>query len=78
MSIGATYGAQEMFAITPHNTDLQPIIRALYVSVAGNLALEDFAGHEITIPVDKGLILPIIGVWTIKATGTTATVFGMR
>jgi hypothetical protein len=78
MSIGATYGAQEMFASTTHNTNVQPTIRALYVSVGGNLAIEDFAGHAITIAVDKGMILPIIGVWKIKTTGTTATVFGMR
>lgn len=61
-------------AITPSDsTVLNPIPRALRVTVAGNLVLEDADGTAITYPVSAGDIIPFRAT-KVRATNTTATV----
>ena len=58
--------ADRHMAITPSDsTVLDPIPRALKVTVAGNLAIADADGTAVTYPVSAGDIIP---------TGTTAIV----
>jgi hypothetical protein len=60
--------------VTPHDTNSLPISpRALYVSVAGDLVLEDEGGTSVTYPVVAGQILPFRGDVKVKA-ATTATI----
>jgi hypothetical protein len=63
-------------AITPHDTDpVVPRPRALWCNAGGALVLEDAAGTALTYLVQPGQIIPFRAV-KVRATGTTATVFG--
>ena len=63
------------FAIVPDNdNDLAIKPRALYVSVAGNVVLQDDKGVSVIYPVTAGQILPFRPVRVLEA--TTATVIG--
>ena len=63
-------------AITPHDTDpVVPRPRALWCNSAGSLVLEDAAGTALTYFVQAGQIIPFRAV-KVRATGTTAAVFG--
>ena len=62
--------------ITPSDAAVVvPRPRALWVQAAGNLALEDANGTVLTYAVTQGQILPFRAV-RVRATGTTATVYG--
>jgi hypothetical protein len=68
--------APRHFAITPNNdADLAVKPRAIYCNVAGTVAIVDELGVELSYTLVVGQILPFRGV-RIKATGTTATVYG--
>ena len=61
-------------AITPSDsTVLNPIPRALKVTVAGNLAIADADGTAVTYPVFAGDVIPFRAT-KVLSTGTTATV----
>ena len=77
MSISSTYGAQELFPITFDDEVPVEGLRAIYVTASGDLDYVDNAGNEDTIPVDKFMIIPIIGKWIFQES-STATIFGMR
>lgn len=62
------------FAITPHATDeVNPIPRALYVGVAGNLTvrLMNDSADVLFVGVPAGTVLPIRPQY-VRASGTTA------
>ncbi len=64
-----------VFAITP-GTALPLPTRGLIVSVAGNLAITDMFGNNVTIPVVAGWIP--LRVAAVNSSGTTATgIFGL-
>lgn len=64
------------FTITPSDTvDMAIQPRALFVTVAGNLALQDKFGTNVTYAVTVGIIIPFRAT-RVLATGTTATVVG--
>lgn len=66
--------ADRHMAITPNDaTVLDPIPRALKVTVAGNLAIADADGTAITYAVAVGDIIPFRAT-KVLSTGTTATV----
>jgi hypothetical protein len=66
--------ADRHMAITPNDaTVLDPIPRALKVTVAGNLAIADADGTAITYTVTAGDIIPFRAT-KVLLTGTTATV----
>jgi len=68
--------ATRHFVVTPSDTtDLAIKPRSLYCSAAGNAAIRDEGGTDITYPLTQGQILPFRGV-RILATGTTATLVG--
>jgi hypothetical protein len=71
---GLTSPAGRHFAITPANTDLAIIPRALWVDDDGDLVIRDAGGVDVTYSVTAGQILPIRAVQV--RTGTTATVVG--
>ena len=63
-------------AITPSDTALVvPRPRALWCQTAGDVAIEDSAGTVLSYGVNAGQILPFRAV-RVRATGTTATVYG--
>lgn len=63
-------------AITPSDSAaVVPRPRALWCQTQGELALEDAAGTVLTYTVAQGQILPFRAV-RVRATGTTATVYG--
>lgn len=66
--------ASDGLAVTPHDsTDLTTAGRALYVGVAGNVALVTTAGTVLTfVGVLAGSILPV-RVSRVNSTNTTAT-----
>lgn len=68
------YSAKKIFAITPSNVDLLPVVtKAIYVGTGGNISIiaqNDSAA--VTLKVQDGAILPIRAKAVI-ATGTTAT-----
>jgi hypothetical protein len=67
--------AARHFSITPANTDLAFRPRALIVTVAGDVVIQDELGTNITYAaVPAYTILPIRAVQV--RTGTTATVVG--
>lgn len=67
----------KIVAVTPSDSvSLAPPADALYVSVAGNIALVDIDGNASTIAAVAGAILPI-KTSRVNLTGTTATVFAM-
>lgn len=66
--------ADRHMAVTPSDTIvLDPIPRALRVTVAGTLAIADADGTAITYAVLAGDIVPFRAT-KVLATGTTATV----
>jgi hypothetical protein len=68
--------ASRHYSISPNNdTDLPVRPCALYCNVAGTVAIVDEKGVELSYTLVVGQILPFRGV-RIKATGTTATVYG--
>ena len=60
--------------VTPSDTvDLPDAVRALYIGVAGNLAIETVDGSDLTfIAVTAGSIYPFKAK-KVKSTGTTAS-----
>ncbi len=63
-------------AITPSDSDIViPRPRALWCQTAGNVAIEDASGNVLTYTVNAGQLLPFRAV-RVRATGTTATVYG--
>ncbi|WP_036286427.1 hypothetical protein [Methylosinus sp. PW1] len=68
--------ATRHFAVTPSDsTDLAVKPRAIFCKVAGDVAIRDEGGTDITYTLTQGQILPFRGV-RILSTGTTATVVG--
>jgi hypothetical protein len=68
--------AESHQAIVPSDsTPVDPRPRALYVQTAGDLALEDRSGTVLTYAVQAGQVLPFRAS-RVRATGTTATVYG--
>ena len=66
--------ATKHFAITPADTDLPIVTRALYVNASGTLVIRDSFGIDISYEVVFGQILPFRAVQV--RTGTTASVIG--
>ncbi len=61
---------------TPSGTaNVVPRPRALWCQTAGNLVIEDANGTALSYAVQAGQILPFRAA-RIRATGTTATVYG--
>jgi len=75
--IAATAPATRLAAVTPSdsNVDLTDIPRALFVGVAGNIALvgrDDTGNTGTVLAVTAGQLIPVM-VRRVLATGTTAT-----
>ncbi len=66
--------ASDGLAVTPHDsTDLTTAARALYIGVAGNVALETTEGTVLTfVGLLAGSILPVRTI-RVNSTDTTAT-----
>lgn len=63
-------------AITPSDSvAVDPKPRALYCQTDGNISIEDRLGTVLPYAVKAGQVLPFRGT-KIRATGTTATVYG--
>lgn len=72
-----TSPADNIFAITPSDsTALTVVPKALFVTVAGNLAVRGTGATPVTIPVAVGQVIPIRARY-VYATNTTATVVGL-
>lgn len=68
--------ARTHFAITPSDTvKLPDQPKAIYCQAAGNAAIVDENGSELTYALTAGQILPLRAT-QVKSTGTTATLFG--
>lgn len=69
-----TYSSKGGASVTPNDsTDLSFPARALYIGVAGNVAVYTADGSELTfVGVLAGTILPV-QVYRVLSTGTTAT-----
>lgn len=68
-----TTSAERHYSITPSDSaDLSPIPRALYFGTAGDVAIRDEKGTDITYTVTAGSILPFRPT-RVLSTGTTAT-----
>lgn len=67
--------------VTPHDTTVVDA-RIMYLinagASAGTVAVEDYAGTTTTVTLQPGQLLPFRSPKRIKATGTTATVAGVR
>jgi hypothetical protein len=75
MSAGADGSARRHFAITPANTDLAFLPRALFIKAAGDVVIRDELGVDVTYTaLAAGTVLPFRAVQV--RTGTTATVVG--
>jgi hypothetical protein len=72
---GKTSPADKHFAITPANSDLAIIPRALYFNTAGTAIVRDMAGTDVTYTVQAGAIIPVRAIQV--RTGTTASVIGL-
>lgn len=60
-------------AVTPHDTNLIPVTRALYIGGAGNVVVRTVKGEQVTLTaVLAGTIYPI-AVDRVLSTNTTAT-----
>jgi hypothetical protein len=66
--------AYRHFAITPADSDLATIPRALFVTADGDVVIRDAGGVDVTYPVTAGQIIPFRAVQVRAA--TTATVVG--
>lgn len=68
------YSAKKLFAITPSNTELLPLVtKAIYVGTGGTIAI--MAQNDsvaVTLTVADGAMLPIRAK-AIMATGTSAS-----
>lgn len=65
--------AQSHFAVTPSDsTDLASVPSALYIGAAGNIAIRDAGGADVTYAVQAGQRLDVAAK-RVLATGTTAT-----
>ena len=65
--------AADFFAITPHNTTVQPPFRGIYVGTGGTITLTNRAGTTIQFTnVIAGTILPVQAP-LVMSTGTSAT-----
>lgn len=63
-------------AIVPSDSaPVDPRPRALYCQTAGEVAVEDRQGVVLTYAVQAGQVLPFRAA-RVRATGTTATVYG--
>jgi len=72
-SSGLESPATRHFAVTPADgSDLANIPRALFIGGAGDIAIRDGAGTDVTYTVPAGTTLLIRAV-RVLATGTTAT-----
>jgi len=72
-SSGLDSPATRHFTVTPADgSDLANIPRALFIGGAGDVAIRDGAGTDVTYTVPAGVLLPIRAV-RVLATGTTAT-----
>jgi hypothetical protein len=70
--------AHKHFAITPDDdADLPVRPLGLYCEEAGTVAVVDEDGTELSYTLEQGWELPFSAV-RVKATGTTATVYGWR
>ena len=68
--------AERHQAIAPSDSaPVDPRPRALYCQTAGDLALEDGKGTVLTYSVQAGQVLPFRAS-RVRATGTTASVYG--
>lgn len=65
----------QLFAVTPSDTIPVGLVSQLIVTVAGNIAFQMWDGTTPTLAVVVGEVLRL-SPKLIKATGTTATVFG--
>lgn len=73
---GPSSPARRHFAISPSDDlDLPIVPKAVYCEAAGALAVQDETGAVLIYTLAQGQILPI-HARRIRATGTTATVFG--
>jgi len=72
---GKSSPADRHFAITPADSDLAIIPRALYANTAGDVVVRDAGGVDVTYSVEAGVIIPIRAIQV--RTGTTATVIGL-
>ena len=66
--------ATRHFEITPADSDLSIIPRALFVTAGGDLVIRDAVGTDVTYSVTVGSVLPFRPVQVRSA--TTATVVG--
>jgi hypothetical protein len=69
-----TAPARRHFAITPADSDLAIVPRALFVTGDGNLVIRDQEGTDLPYAVTAGMIVPFHAVQVRAA--TTATVIG--
>ncbi len=76
MSITSVSTADKWGAVTPSDSTDTTGIRALYVTVAGNVNLEDKQGTTAIFPVTAGQILPLSPA-KVMTTSTTATVLAL-
>lgn len=75
-STGRSSPARRHLAIAPSDSaDLPVIPRVIYCQTAGNVAIRDVAGVDVTYTVMAGQILPF-SAQRVLSTGTTATVVG--
>jgi hypothetical protein len=57
-SKGLTSPGDRHYTVAASSTPLDPKPRGLYVSVSGNVVMEDDQGTSITYPVAAGTVLP--------------------
>lgn len=74
---GSLDGASDGFAITPADTDLADVTRALWVGTAGNLTLVMASGATLVLTnVPAGSLLPL-KVTQVKAATTASGIVGL-
>ena len=70
---GELYSAVDGVAVTPSDSTVLAATRSLYVSGAGDVAVEMISGNTVTFAaVPAGTVLPV-QVVKVLATGTTAS-----
>ena len=70
------FPANKHFAITPADTDLAVVPRAIYVGVAGTLVLRDVAGVDVTYTAVAGSIIPFRAI-RVGAASTATGIIGL-